>query len=707
MSKTTHLLSLTLLLLLAFACKKGKGPDPVTVEETPRTATLDLASGVPGNIVTAQFNFRLDKESGEITVGGHKTVFAKLGDSSAVFMVPYIPSGDVKIEFGVLAVPATAAFKVKAYTAVSAPDPVKDRVVTVMNEIAADASLPEGFGGSMATIRENFVSGYQKLTAAEKAQVAFLFEQAMLQTPPTPQLRQAGGIGNGQRLDEFKAPTSIESDQQYREVMLQCAGLYVLSLSNTILAANMIAAPTGVTQVAGLALLGTAFYTHSQANKCRLLLLKYARDTKSVESATMGSYVPSIKKEGRQSEASAEKEGKMIFEKDISYEINVTAMHVSLAYGSKSPVILSFLKELKRVTDRLNSAINFINNIKSWFVKSPNIPQINIGIPATGVESALTVKAEHVTLANISNPAIILTKTVKDGKLIIKASSTTVTSDTEFTVDFVFGQPFLGLSNHVTVAALYSPNLVPHSMSLVLGNNQYGEPGEQLTYPLVVKVLDVRGQPMKDVQVEWNVTQGAGRVTAAKSYTGPDGRAQIEWTLGEDETQQVQAVVKKKDGTPVTGSPVVFTATTGNPWVKMISGTIWKRETGYLYPTSQYTTAQAQTMMKANSSECTGALSTMTYNGVVYWNIKSPMHEDVTFHRNFNVTSMNYACHVNTPPYENGLGNWDASIDGYLKIRVADFDFLYTKLQSIDQREIMVYKTVSGGQVNYERWTLK
>ncbi|WP_298708322.1 Ig-like domain-containing protein [Chitinophaga sp.] len=706
MSKSSLLFSLAFLSLLAFSCKKGKDPEPGGEPGTPRTVVLDVQTGLPGNIVKAKFNFPLSQESGEITVGNQKTVFAKTEDSAAIFILPYLPSGDVKIDFSLLEVKTPANFKIAAYTPVSAPDAVKDRMVAIMNEIAADDALPEGYASSVTAIRNNFVAGYQKLTAAEKSQVAFMFEQSMLQSPPAMNLRQAPGA---HKLDDFKAPTSISSDKEYREVMIMCIGFYTLSGTNLVLGATMMAAPTGVTQVAGAAVIGTALYSFKQALACKRLLTLYSKDTKRVESAEQGSYIPGLREAGRQSEdASAGKDERMVFEKDIAYEMNVVALHVSMAMDSKSPVISKFLTELQRLTNSINATITKVNNLKNWLVRTPNIPQLDFGIPATGIESSLNVKAEDVTLANISNPAITLTKTVKDGKLIVKASSTTITADTEFTVDFVFGQPFLGISNHLTVAALYSPKLVPHSMSLFAGNNQSGENGKPLANPLKVKVQDIRGQSLPGVTVEWRVKLGGGTLAAAESITGADGVAQMSWTLGEPELQEVEAVVKKKDGTPVAGSPVVFKATSGNPWEKMMAGTTWARENGYLYPTSMYSAEDAQRMFKANSSECTGALTTITYNDVVYWYIKSPQYHDVTFSRNFSVPVIEMACHVSNPPSNTNWGTWDVSADGYLRIALPTFNMLYTKLQSTDQREFKVYKTGSAaGQVNYERWVMK
>lgn len=67
---------------------------------------------------------------------------------------------------------------------------------------------------------------------------------------------------------------------------------------------------------------------------------------------------------------------------------------------------------------------------------------------------------------------------------------------------------------------------------LVSGNNQRGEPGQQLREPLVVRLVDSDGNGVPGRAVSWIVGTGGGSVSAATSNTGSNGQAETRWTLG-------------------------------------------------------------------------------------------------------------------------------------------------------------------------------
>ena len=69
-------------------------------------------------------------------------------------------------------------------------------------------------------------------------------------------------------------------------------------------------------------------------------------------------------------------------------------------------------------------------------------------------------------------------------------------------------------------------------MTLVSGSDQVGVPGEQLPDPLVVRVVNNNGSPLKNRLVNWRVTVGGGSVFAGSSMTNGEGIAQEWWTLG-------------------------------------------------------------------------------------------------------------------------------------------------------------------------------
>ena len=74
-------------------------------------------------------------------------------------------------------------------------------------------------------------------------------------------------------------------------------------------------------------------------------------------------------------------------------------------------------------------------------------------------------------------------------------------------------------------------------MDVVAGDAQTAEVGSQLANPLVVRVSDALGRPVRNQIVNFRVTAGGGSVFAGASITDAQGRAQEWWTLGAAEGQ--------------------------------------------------------------------------------------------------------------------------------------------------------------------------
>jgi alpha-tubulin suppressor-like RCC1 family protein len=96
----------------------------------------------------------------------------------------------------------------------------------------------------------------------------------------------------------------------------------------------------------------------------------------------------------------------------------------------------------------------------------------------------------------------------------------------------------------------------PAAVLVVSGDLQTGTVGEELPQPLVVKVVDEAGRPVRDQLVNFRVTSGGGSVFAGSAITNREGIAQERWTLGTvaGDTQQVEA----RAVDPETGAGVVF-----------------------------------------------------------------------------------------------------------------------------------------------------
>src|SRR5712691_4013922 len=98
------------------------------------------------------------------------------------------------------------------------------------------------------------------------------------------------------------------------------------------------------------------------------------------------------------------------------------------------------------------------------------------------------------------------------------------------------------------------------SLSVVSGDNQTAPPGTELPNPIVARVEDSRGHPVKGQIVYFVVVSGGGSVFAGAAISGGDGIVQERWTVGFSGSQQVEArAVDNQTGEKITFA--TFTAT--------------------------------------------------------------------------------------------------------------------------------------------------
>jgi hypothetical protein len=95
----------------------------------------------------------------------------------------------------------------------------------------------------------------------------------------------------------------------------------------------------------------------------------------------------------------------------------------------------------------------------------------------------------------------------------------------------------------------------PSRLEAVSGDEQRARAGTALQDPLVVRVVDVFGNPVPGVTVEWDASQGS--VDPASTVTGDDGQAVTAWTLGASTGSQSASA----SSAGLEGASVDFTAT--------------------------------------------------------------------------------------------------------------------------------------------------
>ncbi|HEU4721293.1 MAG TPA: hypothetical protein VFS59_08020, partial [Gemmatimonadaceae bacterium] len=107
----------------------------------------------------------------------------------------------------------------------------------------------------------------------------------------------------------------------------------------------------------------------------------------------------------------------------------------------------------------------------------------------------------------------------------------------------------------VSISATATP-APPAAIAIAAGHAQRAEVGAAIERPLVVVVTDEWGEPADGAVVEWSVLAGAGRLDAARTTTGADGRTSVAYVLGREAGEQRVGAALSAVG----GATVEFTA---------------------------------------------------------------------------------------------------------------------------------------------------
>lgn len=98
----------------------------------------------------------------------------------------------------------------------------------------------------------------------------------------------------------------------------------------------------------------------------------------------------------------------------------------------------------------------------------------------------------------------------------------------------------------------------PARLVIVSGNAQTGHAGQELSQPLVVRVVDDNGDPVADQVVNFRVVSGGGSTFAGATETDVNGIAQDYWTLGPDSTFIPGQRLEVRAVNPTTGEKQVL-----------------------------------------------------------------------------------------------------------------------------------------------------
>lgn len=134
---------------------------------------------------------------------------------------------------------------------------------------------------------------------------------------------------------------------------------------------------------------------------------------------------------------------------------------------------------------------------------------------------------------------------------------------------FILACLFTGCSE--VQSPLEEPPKSKVTMTVVSGNNQAGEGGDQLTDPLIVKVTNAQELPLGNVSVYFRVVEGQGSIIDEPAQvTNNDGLAEVRWQIGPG-YNGIEVIMQDEN---YTAAPRYFCAEAENPTGIFITRTI-------------------------------------------------------------------------------------------------------------------------------------
>ena len=156
----------------------------------------------------------------------------------------------------------------------------------------------------------------------------------------------------------------------------------------------------------------------------------------------------------------------------------------------------------------------------------------------------------------------------------------------------------------------------PDAIKKISGDNQSGRPGERLSNPFVVEVVDTNGDQVSGVTVTFAVTAGGGTLSTTSATTNGTGRAQTTLRLGDEVgdntvTASVTGLRQKVTFTASAGATVLLDATKRPEmyWIDKQKGTLHRL------------VADGVENLAANVEGVT-SIAVDADNGLLYWGVK-------------------------------------------------------------------------------------
>jgi len=552
-SKFIYLNLFLLLFLLPVACKKDseKGVEPDRVTEPTNNVTISSSDLSPGQTVVLTFDAGVTlKDSVNVNLNGTVMPMFKTNQDQYAGIIPVIPEGTYQLKIKSVNFKEPITFKVAPYAVITEPKVIIDNYRTEIESLItqlrtqAKADGNELNTGFIDQLKTQFEQSLTTASAAEKIELAYLL-----------------------RAHNFKA----------EDLAFSAVSPATKTVTMSVASSNDVAGRlenSGKKFVGNMILVVAAFNTSSVALNSFMIapnvvsgliatastLTMVCFINQAVTNAEKIGNLPGVVSEITSIYTSA-KESTLNFKKDADLSLFNMGEFRTLSIadiGSSSIFLKSVAVSNQLLTDIDSKVGSLMNSAAKYFPKLGTYTVSASKIKAVPVKNAEEIPYNKFSIGNISDPGIKLTVVSDELQMKVKATSATVADDKSFTFDIIYTHEGTGVTVKKTISAVYAGTVNPAKIELSSGNNQAMEAGKKLANPLKVKITDADGNVVQNVKVEWKVKSGGGTLTLAESVTDVLGIAQTEWTPGSTGTQEVEASAKKKDGTLVAGSPVLF-----------------------------------------------------------------------------------------------------------------------------------------------------
>ena len=534
--------------VLPISCKKDKGEEPSTQVENTISVSLENSNVKAYQLVNLRItNLLLDRDTYELEMGSKKVKAVKTSFTTLSFMVPQdLSSGEYEIKFPFKA--NDLKIIVTAPAAIANPESIITSFLGNIDQKYSDAIKTANTDQEKKALeiakdqQKDAQNRFNQASATDK-QTAAQFLSANQQL--------FNDVNNV--LSEIANTDFTISSSKGNAIALTIKGDYKLYLAQVAkLLLFVAAAPAGSTLVAvgaialgveiGLSMLtGERSYLLNKVKKAVTVFLDY---TYFIGVTTVEKTIDQFDKNiftGATTLATSETG--ILRGEPFNLKIRPT-FHALQRSDANRPESASFVKPFIEAYDKAKAYydLNFSKDL-GQFPAFSNKEQKKTASKLSDWEIKLT-KGAAITVTSPSGSP--------DNFSVVFNTTSKTNQELEFTINYQ-GQP---ASAPIATTLLYQRP--PESLTIISGNNQTGENGKKLADPLKIKVVDIKNQVLDNVRVEWKIKSGNGTLSGSESLTNTSGIAQIEWTIGADGTQEVEAIVKRSDGTPITGSPVLF-----------------------------------------------------------------------------------------------------------------------------------------------------